>query len=194
MTSNKRFSVGFRRKREGKTDYRKRLKILLANKPRLVVRLSSKNILGQIIEYGQDGDKVLVSASSKEIEKLGWMFGRGNLPCAYLTGFLIAKKAKQKKIRDVILDIGMCPPIKASRVFCFLNGAVDAGLDVPYSKDILPAKERIRGKHIEDYAKKLKKDDKVTYEKQFSAYLKKMVEPENIENEFDAIKKKIEAI
>ena len=193
MKRHKRYSVAFRRKRAGKTDYRKRLKSLLANKPRLVVRKSSKNVLGQIVDYDKNGDKILVSASSKELEKLGWRFGRGNMPSAYLVGFLTGKKAKQKKIKQVVFDIGMQAPIKASRVFCFLKGAVDSGLEVPHSEEVLPSDERAKGKHIAYYAKKLKQD-KAKYEREFSACLKKNADPEEIEKEFDAIKKKIEAI
>ena len=194
MKHHKTYTVGFRRKRSGKTDYKKRLKILLANKPRLVVRKSSKNIIGQVVEYGENGDRVLISASSKELEKLGWGFGRANMPCAYLVGFLIAKKAEKKRINQVVFDIGRQAPISASRVFCFLKGAVDGGLDVPHSKEVLPSEDRLRGKHIVEYAKRLKGEDNARYEKQFSACLKKKADPEDIEKVFDAIKKKIEAI
>lgn len=193
MKRHKRFTVAVRRKREGKTNYRKRLKTLIGGKPRLVVRRSSKNIFGQIIEYTDKGDKVLVSASSKQVEKLGWKYGRGSLPCAYLTGFLIAKRA-DKKIKEAVFDIGMNPPIRASRVFAFLKGAFEGGLEVKHSEEILPSDERVRGKHIADYANKLKAEDQAKYEKQFSKYLKNKVEPENIEKEFENIKKKIEDI
>ena len=64
--------LGFKRKRLGKTDYRKRLKLLLANKSRLVVRKSLKSILAQIVEYGEKGDKIVVSAHSSELKKYGY--------------------------------------------------------------------------------------------------------------------------
>ena len=41
----------FKRKRLGITDYKKRLSLLLSNKPRLVIRKSLKHINVQIIEY-----------------------------------------------------------------------------------------------------------------------------------------------
>ena len=44
-------SLPFRRKRKGKTNYKKRLKLLLSNKPRLVIRPFIKNIIAQIVEY-----------------------------------------------------------------------------------------------------------------------------------------------
>ena len=88
-------SVPFRRKREGKTNYKKRLKILLHRKPRLVIRKSLNSIIAQIVEYNADGDKVVLSAHSKELGKFGWKPNKGNLPSAYLIGLLIGKKAKE---------------------------------------------------------------------------------------------------
>jgi len=86
--------LGFKRKRIGKTDYRKRLRFLLANKPRIVVRKSLKNISAQIVEYNGKGDKVVVGAHSAELKKYGWQSGNGNLPAAYLVGLIAGTKAK----------------------------------------------------------------------------------------------------
>lgn len=194
MKRHKRFTVAVRRKREGKTNYKKRLRVLLSEKPRLLVRTSSKNVLGQVVDYEDQGDRVIASASSKELEKMGWKYARGNLPSAYLVGFLTAKKAQMKKVKEVVFDIGMRPPITGSRVFAFLKGAVDAGLSLPHSEEVFPPEDRVRGKHIADYAQNLKKEDKARYEKQFAGCLKNKAEPEDIEKQFDAIKKKIEAL
>ena len=51
MSRSKTQVVPFKRKREGKTDYKKRLKLLSSSKPRLVIRKSLKNMTVQIIEY-----------------------------------------------------------------------------------------------------------------------------------------------
>ena len=64
-----RFTVAHRRKWTGKTDYKKRMKFLMSDKPRLVIRRSLKNILLQVIEFGPVGDKVLIAASSAELKK-----------------------------------------------------------------------------------------------------------------------------
>ena len=61
MAHGAKYRVPFRRRREGKTDYRKRLKLLLSRKPRLVVRKSLNNIIAQIVEYDEKGDRVVVS-------------------------------------------------------------------------------------------------------------------------------------
>ncbi|MEM3513967.1 MAG: hypothetical protein QW495_01365 [Candidatus Hadarchaeum sp.] len=66
-TSGPRFKVEFRRKREGRTDYRYRLKLLRSRKLRLVVRVSLRHISAQIMKFSPTGDLVLVSAHSKQL-------------------------------------------------------------------------------------------------------------------------------
>lgn len=150
------YRMPFKRRREGKTDYKKRLKLLLSNKPRLVVRKSLKFIRAQVIEFSKEGDKTLVAASSQELKKLGWKFAFDNLPSAYLTGLLVGKKALKKGIKEAVLDAGLYTSTKGSRVYAVTKGAVDAGLKIPISKEVLPTEERIRGVHIANYIKKFK--------------------------------------
>ncbi|MEM5773088.1 MAG: 50S ribosomal protein L18 [Candidatus Aenigmatarchaeota archaeon] len=150
------YKMPFKRRRLGKTDYKKRLRLLLSNKPRLVVRKSLNYILAQVIEFSKQGDKTLVSASSKELKKLGWNFACDNLPAAYLTGLLIGKKALAKGIKEAILDSGLYASTKGNRIFAVVKGARDAGLDVPVEEEILPTEERIKGLHIASYLEKFK--------------------------------------
>jgi large subunit ribosomal protein L18 len=150
---NKRQVIPFRRKRQGKTDYRKRIAFLSSDLPRLLVRRSLKSTYAQIIVYEPEGDKVLVSASSKDLQKLGWKLSGSNLPAAYLVGFLIGKKAKEAKIEKAIFDIGLYQSIKGSKLYAALKGAVDAGLDVPHDDKNMPSEDRIKGKHIQDHKK-----------------------------------------
>jgi len=149
----KKYHVTYRRKRQGKTNYKKRLRLLQAQKPRLVVRPSLKNMTVQIIDYDAKGDKTLISVSTSELAKLGWKFSLGNIPSAYLVGILAGKRAKDKKIESAILDVGMRQITKGSRISASLKGAVDAGLDIPHSKEILPDEKRLKGDHIEKYRK-----------------------------------------
>ncbi len=145
---NNRYSVAYRRKREGKTDYRKRLKLLISGKPRLVVRKSLQCIYAQIVKFNPKGDIVVAAANSKDIVKLGWKFNMKNIPCAYLVGCLIAKKAKEKKINEAVLDIGLYPSVKGAKLYAVVKGANDSGLKVPCSAEIFPSDDRIKGKHI----------------------------------------------
>ncbi len=188
----KKFTVQYRRKREGKTDYKKRIKFLLSKKPRLVIRRSLKNILIQIIEYAPIGDKVLVSVHSNELIKLGWKGNLNSLPASYLCGFLMGKKAQKKKIGDCILDIGFQTSIKGCALYSALKGAVDAGLKVAHSKEIFPTEKRASGEHVAAYAKILKQNN-TKFNTQFAACNKKGLDAEKIVAHFTEIKSKIGA-
>ncbi len=183
------YTVYFRRKRDGFTNYRRRLKILTSNKPRLVVRKSLKNIQANIIEYNKRGDIVRVTCHSAILKRLGWNYGTGNLPAAYLVGFMLGAKAKAANFKDAVLDIGINRSVKGSRVYAVLAGALDAGLEVPCGENILPDKDRLLGKHIAAYAQKLKDND--VLKKQFGSYIKNNADPNNITKNFEEVKDEI---
>ncbi len=182
--------VQFRRKREGKTNYKKRLKLLKSGMPRLVIKKSLKHISVQIIEYSQHGDKVVATINSKVLEKMGWP-AKGNIPSAYLTGLLVGKKAVEMKIKKIILDTGMQSVVKGSRIYALAKGAIDAGMDIPHAKDVLPNDDIVKCKAIENYAKILKEKDADAYKKQFSQYLKNNIDPLMLGKMFETIKNKI---
>ena len=150
MAHGPRYRVPRRRRRVGKTDYRKRIGLLKSKIPRAVVRNSQKNVNVQFIVFDPKGDKVLLNASGYELLKFGWKGSTSNIPSAYLTGYLAGKRAKEAGINDAILDIGQATPIKGSKVFATLKGIVDAGVTIPHNDIILPSPERIRGEHINE--------------------------------------------
>lgn len=150
------YRMPLKRRRLGKTNYRKRLKLLLSRKPRLVVRKSLRYITAQIIEFDPKGDKTLVSATSKELKKLGWRFACDNTPAAYLTGLLIGKKALAKGIKEAILDMGLYRSTKGSRIYALVKGARDIGLEVPVKEEVFPPEDRIKGLHIANYLERFK--------------------------------------
>ncbi len=145
-----RYGLQLKRKRLGRTNYKKRLKLLLANKPRLVIRKSLKNVLAQVVYYDGGGDKVILSAHSSELKKYGWG-GSNNICAAYLVGLLLGNKAKKKNINDLIVDIGLQKSVKGSRIYSVVKGCVDVGMNIPCSEDIFPSEDRIKGKHIKGF-------------------------------------------
>jgi len=155
MARNAIYRVKMRRRREGKTNYRKRLAYLKSGKPRAVVRKTLKYIIVQIVEYHEDGDKILIGVNSSHLRKYGWSGSFKNTPAAYLTGYLAGKLALKKGINEAVLDIGLQSPVKGSRVFAALKGLVDAGLNVPHSEEVYPSEDRIKGKHISDDVAKM---------------------------------------
>lgn len=189
MVKDKIQIVQFRRKRERKTNYKKRISFLTSGKPRLVIRKSLYNINIQIIEYRPEGDNILLSANSKELVKLGYNLNRSNIPAAYLTGLLLGQKAKKKAVKEAIVDTGLNTHVKGSKIYAALKGVVDSGLKVPCSEDIFPPEERINGTHISNYAEKLKKENREKYEKQFSDYIKNKAE--DVKKQFNDAKDKI---
>ena len=190
MNKGKIFTVPFKRKREGRTYYKKRFKLLLSNKFRFVVRKSLNNFQASVIKYSARGDKILFTVDSKKLIKLGWKGDNGNLPSAYLIGMLAGKKALELGVNEAILDLGFNNPTRGSRLYATLAGAIDAGLKIPFNPEVLPSKERISGSHIARYALELK-NDKPAYERQFSNYIKKGLAPEDIAKHFNEIMEKI---
>ncbi|KAF7724997.1 60S ribosomal protein L5 [Apophysomyces ossiformis] len=99
----KRYQVKYRRRREGKTDYyaRKRLVVQAKNKYnspkyRMVVRFTNKDIICQIVYAKIQGDFVLAAAYSHELPRYGIKGGLTNWAAAYATGLLLARRTLTK--------------------------------------------------------------------------------------------------
>jgi len=102
----KRFQTKFRRRREGKTDYFARKRLIIQDKDkydtpkyRLVARFTNTRVIAQITYATIQGDKVLTSANSTELKKYGLTAGLSNYAAAYATGLLVARRLlKQTKL------------------------------------------------------------------------------------------------
>jgi len=99
----KRYQVKFKRRREGKTDYYARKRLIFQDKNkyntpkyRLIVRLSNKDITCQIAYSRIEGDHVCCAAYSHELPKYGVKVGLTNYAAAYCTGLLVARRILQK--------------------------------------------------------------------------------------------------
>jgi large subunit ribosomal protein L18 len=156
MATGATYSVRFRRKRSQKTDYKKRLNLLKSRQTRLVVRKTNKNIICQLVEYTEDGDRITAHANSQELKKLGWNHSTSNTPSAYLTGLLCGVKGKKKGVQKAILDTGLLPIINGSKIFAAQKGLIDASIECPADDKIFPSGERISGKTIAGYNEKSK--------------------------------------
>jgi large subunit ribosomal protein L5e len=105
----KRFQVKFRRRREGKTDYyaRKRLVIQDKNKYntpkyRMIVRFTNKDIICQIAYARIEGDVIVGAAYSHELPRYGVKVGLTNYAAAYCTGLLLGRRILEKFKLDSI--------------------------------------------------------------------------------------------
>ncbi len=152
MATGPRYNVPMRRRREARTDYHQRLRLLKSGKPRLVARTSNKHARAQLVTLGPSGDDTLVAAHSADLASFGWEAPTGNLPAAYLTGALAGRRATDADIEAAVLDVGLHSPTPGSKVFAVQEGAIDAGLDVPHNDSVLADWSRTRGEHIAAYA------------------------------------------
>jgi len=192
MAKGPRYSLPFRRRREGKTDYRSRRRLVVSRKPAIVIRKSLNHITAQLVKAETIGDKVIASAHSKELARdYGWGAGCGNIPAAYLTGLLCGFRARDKGIKEAVSDVGLYSTSKGSRVFAALKGFIDAGIEVAHDDRVLPDEARVEGQHIASYAAKLAASDKEIYSRVFSAYLGAHMPPEEIHKHFAEVKEKM---
>jgi len=167
----KRFQVKFRRRREGKTDYKARRRLIQqdknkfnAPKYRLVVRITNRDIICQVVFSKIIGDEVICAAYAHELRsKYGVKVGLTNYASCYATGLLVARRLLTKlglaekyegvkeptgaefhiqpgerKPFKAVLDIGLAHTTTGARIFGALKGAVDGGLDVPHSPRRFP--------------------------------------------------------
>lgn len=135
-----------RRRREAKTDYKARLNLLMSKSPRLVIRKTNNYIILQIVTSDIAQDKALFGVSSKDLLQQGWTESHAGslkgLAAAYLTGLLLAGKAKAT-VKSAILDMGMQRNAKGGRVYAALRGVIDGGIQVPHNPASLPDDKRI---------------------------------------------------
>jgi len=99
----KQFTTKLRRRREGKTDYKARRRLVIQDrnkynspKYRLVVRLTNTNVICQIVAAKMVGDETLACAYSKELALFGAKAGWTNYAACYSTGLLLARRLLKK--------------------------------------------------------------------------------------------------
>jgi len=95
----KRFQVARRRRREGKTDYYARRKMVRQDKNkfnnrkyRFIVRFTNKRCICQCAYATLRGDVVVAAAASNELPAFGIPVGHKNYAAAYATGLLLARR------------------------------------------------------------------------------------------------------
>ena len=142
-----------KRRRQGKTDYHRRLRLLRSGAPRAVVRVSNTQVICQLVSYNPEGDVILQSVNGKSLtDSYSWPedASKKSIPACYVAGYALGKKAISAGNHEAVLDIGLAASSPGSRVFSALKGMIDAGLDIPHGTSVLPSEERLNGKHIGD--------------------------------------------
>lgn len=143
-----------RRRKENKTDYLKRLKLLKGEKPRIVFRKTNRYVISEYITSEQAQDKVIVGFDSRKLNEYGWpKSAEGSLKsvtAAYLTGYLMGKTILKEKLENPILDAGMNRVLHKNKIYGFLKGLIDAGLKINCNKEFFPEESRIKGQHLKN--------------------------------------------
>lgn len=143
-----------RRRKEQRTDYLKRIKLLKSGKPRIVFRRTNKYIIAQYVISKEARDKVLFGVNSKQLLKHGWPEkSKGSLksiPASYLTAYLISKKIISKKLETPIVDFGMLRTLHKTKIFAFIKGLNDAGVNISCDKKTFPNEESIKGEYMKN--------------------------------------------
>ncbi len=147
MAENSNYKVPHKRRRKQQTNYKRRKNLLKSGKPRAVVRTSNKHTKAHLSYYVTEGDENEYFVSTEELEKYGWEHHTGNLPAAYLAGYLLGTKAEEN---EAVLDIGLRQTKQGGRMYAAVKGMNDAGLNVPVGEQALPEEGRIRGEHIDE--------------------------------------------
>lgn len=132
------FRLYFRRRREGKTNFAKRLALVKSGKTRMVVRRSNKGIVIQFIDFDPKGDRTLLTVTGTHLSKEYKWSSKRNVWTAYLAGLMAGKMAKKKGVKGFVLDLGMYVPSKGSVIFAAQKGAQDAGLETSCDKEKVP--------------------------------------------------------
>jgi large subunit ribosomal protein L18 len=149
MSSGPSYRVPFRRRREGKTDYRVRLRLLKSGTPRAVVRLTDRRVRVALVAYDPVGDRVLAAADSRELGRVAFpSTSLASTPAAYLTAYLAGLRAKATGAAAAVLDGGLRRPTEGGRLAAALKGLLDAGIEVPHGEGGLPSADRLNGAHL----------------------------------------------
>ena len=104
---SKRYQTKFRRRRQGKTDYYARKRLVVNDKDkydtkkyRLVVRFTNKRVLTSVVYSTIKGDMTVAAADSSELKNFGVTRGLTNYAAAYATGLLLARRLLKDKKMD----------------------------------------------------------------------------------------------
>jgi large subunit ribosomal protein L5e len=99
----KRFQVKFKRRRQAKTDYYARKRLIIQDKNkyktpkyRFVVRFSNRDTTCQIFSADMTHDVCFLAAYSHELPRYGVKVGLTNYAAAYCTGLLLARRVNKK--------------------------------------------------------------------------------------------------
>ncbi|VDM70774.1 unnamed protein product, partial [Strongylus vulgaris] len=120
--------------------------------------------------------------------------------------YFIVEEEDGRRPFKAVLDVGLSRTTTGCKIFGVMKGVVDGGIDIPHSEtrffgydsenkkyNAQAHRDRIFGKHVADYMRKLKEEDPEAYNRQFSQFIANGVEADDLEtmykNAHEAIRK-----
>ena len=91
-------------------------------------------------------------------------------------------------MNDIVLYSGVGRFVHGSRIASVIRGAKEAGLDISVGEDSMPEDERVKGLHVEEYARKLETENKEKFGKVFSRFLANGYKITNYSADFGKVK------
>ncbi|KAL2491422.1 60S ribosomal protein L5-2 [Abeliophyllum distichum] len=181
----KRFQVKYKRRREEKTDYRARIRLINQDKNNLMYRASFGSSVLKKLEVDDEYE--------------------GNVEATGEDYSVEPAKSRRRPFRT-LLDIGLVRTTIGNRVFGALKGALDGGLDIPHSDkrfvgfskdskqlDAEVHRKYIYGDHIAANMTTLMEDEPEKYRSHFSYYIKKGLEADGLEEMYKKVHAAIRA-
>jgi len=142
------------RRKKNQTDYGKRLKLLKSGIPRIVFRKTNKYIIAQYTESKEAQDSVVFGLTSKELLKNGWpesaKGGLKSITASYLLGYLVGKKIVKDKLARPVIDFGLLRVLHKTKVYGFIKGLQEAGVEIKCDEKFLPEEDRLIGEHLKN--------------------------------------------
>merc|ERR1712032_1471939 len=204
---HKRYQVKYRRRREGKTDYQARKRLVVQDKNkfntpkyRLVVRCTNKDIICQIVHSKITGDVCICAAYSHELPKYDVEVGLTNYAACYCTGLLVARRLLKKLGLDeaytgqdeVDGEMYEVETEGDKRPFtCVLDVGLTRTTTEAKEFDAETHKKYIFGGHVAEYMELLEEEDPDRYATQFAKYIEKEIEGDSLEEMYQNAHEKI---
>merc|ERR1711998_381723 len=173
----KRFQVKYKRRREGKTDYYARKRLVTQDKNkfgtpkyRFVVRFTNKDIICQVVSSKIKGDICHAAAYAHELPRYGCSVGLTNYSAAYCVGLLCARR--------LLTKYGL-----AEKFY---------GYDADEKEyDAEANRERILGGHVAQYMNSLEEEEPEEFEEKFKKYIEAGWTADEMEDKYLEVHKKI---
>merc|ERR1712224_607141 len=217
----KRFQVKYKRRREGKTDYYARKRLVTQDKNkfatpkyRFVVRFSNKDIICQVVSSKITGDICYSAAycvgllcARRLLKKYGLddkFEGTPEVTAEFEDCFVHGNDEDGPNAFKALLDVGLKRTTLGSKIFSAMKGAFDGGLEIPHSEKKFYGydpeekeysaeanRDRILGDHVATYMNSLQEEEEEEYAKKFSKYIEAGISGDDLEALYLEVHKKI---